>query len=103
MQKITELPQNRLLHLSARISLVMSIFFVAVFSLVNAGIANYQVVGGAIGVCLVGVYASTRLKEIARGLDLQSKFARPADIRCAIALPMLLATAFLILLALQFS
>ena len=103
MHKIPELPQNRLLHWSARISLLMSIVFVAVFSLMNAGITNSLVIGGAIGVCLVGVYVSTRLKEVACGLDLQSKFAGPANIRCAIALPVLLAVAFLILLALQFS
>ena len=103
MQMITELPQNRVLRWSARISLVMSSFFFAFFSLMNAGITNYTVFGGATVVFLVGIYASSRLKEIAYRLDLRSKFAGPADIRRAIALPTLLAGAFLILFALQFS
>jgi hypothetical protein len=100
---ITELPQNRLLRWSARISLVTAVFILAFFTLANAGITNYTVFAGATVVCLLGLYASTRLKEIAYGLDLRSKFASPAAIRCAIALPTLLAVAFLILFVLQVS
>ena len=95
--------QNRWLRLSSRLSWVISILSMAFFGLANAGITKYVPFLGAIGVSLVGMYAASLLRERAERLDINGMFASKAVIRAAIALPLLLAVAFAILLTIQLS
>ena len=103
VQRPTELPQNRSVRRSGRLSLCLSIGLVAVFSLMNAGVTNYVVLVGAIGVSLTGLVASTQLIDRAKALNRQGLFASAALTRFAIALPLFLCAAFAILLAIQFA
>lgn len=98
-----ELPQNRWVRRSGRLSLAICLFLVTFFSLANAGITKYVPFLGAIGVSVIGMYAATLLRERADRLDLNGMFAGQTVIRCAVALPLLLTVAFAILLGIQLS
>ena len=102
MQAPVEQPQNKPVRRSGQISIVLSIFLIGFFSLVNAGVTNWVVFLTAIGIGLSGVYASTLLKDRADSLDLKSAVPSPAIVRSAICLPFLLLVAFAGLFALQF-
>lgn len=98
-----ELSQNRWVRRSGHLSLAISLFLVAFFSLANAGITKYVPLLGATGVSVIGIYAATLLREHADRLDINGKSAGQTVIRCAIALPLLLTVAFAILLGIQLS
>jgi len=102
LQNPTQVLANQPLHRSSKLSLVMCIFMLAFFALVNSDATNWNVFGGSIAVSLAGMYASTLLREKAGALDLRSIEASSTLLRAATLLPLLLFVAFLVLLIVQF-
>lgn len=101
-QSPTQILTNQPLHRSSKLSFVMCILMLAFFALANSDATNWNVFGGSIAVSLVGMYASTLLREKAGALDLRSIEASSTLLRAATLLPLLLLVAFLVLLVVQF-